>query len=246
MQYTKFIGGTMIYKIESEVFDMFPELRIGVVVGQNISIEKENDELRKLIHQNVQKFLDVYSMKDIIEHPNIASWRETYKKFGVKPKKHTPTAEALLRRVLKGEHPFPNINTAVDSYLAVELLYLLPIGGYDLSKIEGDIILRISKGDEIFYPIGGGDPSRTKAGEVIYSDNHNVLTQRWNYRDAEHSKISTSTKDLILATEAAYYTIKDEDIKGTVDTIVEYERKFCGGNYKTFFLDINNREVNVR
>ena len=234
----------MRFKIHSQIFDVFPELRIGVVVGENLTIEKDKEELRHLIRQNVKKFLDEYQTKNIRENPNIAAWRETYKAFGIKPKKHTPTAEALLSRVLKG-HSFPNINTAVDAYLAVELLYLLPIGGYDLSRVNGDIALRFSEGDEIFYPLGGGEPTRTKAGEVVYSDNRNILTQRWNYRDAEHSKITTDSRVILLAVEAAFRTIKDEDIKGTVNAIVEYEKKFCGGNYKTFFLDIKNSEVEV-
>jgi DNA/RNA-binding domain of Phe-tRNA-synthetase-like protein len=228
----------MKYIIEKELFEKYPNLRIGVVVGRNLEIVYNKPELISLKNENVEKFLNYMVGKEILNEPNIEAWRETYRSFGVKPKKHQPTAEALLRRILKGES-LPNVNTAVDAYLAVELLYLLPIGGYDLSKIDGDIILRISHGNEVFRPIGSDNDEMTEEGEVIYSDNVNVLTRRWNYRDADHSKITTETHDIILASEATYDTIKTEDVTNTINKIVEYESKFCGGTYETFFLDKN-------
>ena len=228
----------MKYIIEKELFEKYPGLRIGVVVGKNLEIVYNKPELIALKSENVEKFLNYMDGKEILNEPNIEAWRETYRSFGVKPKKHQPTAEALLRRILKGED-LPNVNTAVDAYLAVELLYLLPIGGYDLSKIDGDIILRISQGKETFCPIGSANDEMTEQGEVIYADNSNVLTRRWNYRDADHSKITTETRDIILASEATYDMIKTEDVTNTINRIVEYESKFCGGTYETFFLDKN-------
>jgi len=234
----------MKYIIKPDIFSKYPELRVGVVVGKGLEIKKTDGYLRGLIKENIEKFLNNLSGSNLLDQPNISAWRETYKSFGVKPKKYKPTAEALLRRVIN-DHPLPNINTAVDAYLAVELLYLLPIGGYDLSKITGDIVLRISDGNEIFYPLGGAEPEYTKVGEVIYADNKSVLTRKWNYKDADHTKITEQSRDIILATEAAYKIIKDDDIKGTVEKIVEYESKFCGGNCKSYFLDINNQEVEL-
>jgi DNA/RNA-binding domain of Phe-tRNA-synthetase-like protein len=228
----------MKYIVEKELFEKYPNLRIGVVVGRNLEIVYNKPELINLKNENVDKFLNYMEGKEILNELNIEAWRETYRSFGVKPKKHQPTAEALLRRILKGES-LPNVNTAVDAYLAVELLYLLPIGGYDLSKIDGDIILRISQGNEAFRPIGSDNDEMTESGEVIYSDSANVLTRRWNYRDADHSKITTETRDIILASEATYDTIKTEDVTNTINRIVEYESKFCGGTYETFFLDKN-------
>jgi DNA/RNA-binding domain of Phe-tRNA-synthetase-like protein len=61
----------------------------------------------------------------------IRAWREAYQAFKVNPKKFKPSAEALLRRVVKGS-PVPWISKAVNAYLLAELSYLLPVGGYDL------------------------------------------------------------------------------------------------------------------
>ena len=130
----------MKFTVKQEIFDIFPDLKIGVVVGKGLRIGKRSKELETLIRKNVEKLVETVGDKKLSDFKNISTWRETYRKFGVNPKKYKPTAEAFLKRMLKG-NPFPGINSAVDAYLAVELLYMLPIGGYDLGKISGDIVL---------------------------------------------------------------------------------------------------------
>lgn len=234
----------MKYIISEEIFEKYPQLKIGVVTGRGLNIKEKDEKLENLKKENIKLFLNRMSGKELAQEPNILAWRETYKSFGVKPKRHSPTAEALLKRVIKGD-VFPVVNTAVDSYLAVELLTLLPIGGYDLSKVEGDITLRLSYGEEKFLPIGASQEEFTEKGEVVYSDNNNILTRRWNYRDADHSKITTDTKDIILISEAAYDTIQYEDLQNTVEKIAQYEKMFCEGTYDCFFLDSKNRYIEI-
>jgi DNA/RNA-binding domain of Phe-tRNA-synthetase-like protein len=234
----------MKYIVEKEMFEKYPDLTIGVVLGRGLKIEKTNEELRLLVSENVSKFISEFQGINLLDHPNVNVWRDTYKSFGVKPKDHKPTAEALLRRVLNG-HPFPNINTAVDAYLAVELLYYLPIGGYDLQKVKSNICLKISTGGESFIPLGGESLEYSERGEVVYCDGEGVITRRWNYRDAERTKIDLKSTDIILATEVAFNTIDLKYLHNTVDKILEYEEKYCGGNYDILFLNKDKREVEI-
>jgi lysyl-tRNA synthetase class 2 len=230
--------------VKNEIFDMFPHLRIGLVVGRGLNIPKKSAALRTIIEQNTGKLFKKVGDKKLTDFQNITAWREVYRKFGVNPKKYKPTAEAFLKRILKG-NPFPGINTAVDAYLAVELLYMLPIGGYDLAKIYGDITLRFSKGDETFLPIGGQNPETTRPGEIVYSDDKIVLTRNWNYRDSDHTKITEYSKNIILISEAALSNISYEDLTHTIERLVEYESRFCRGEYDTYFLDRKNPVVNL-
>ncbi|NIM16725.1 MAG: hypothetical protein GTO45_32445 [Candidatus Aminicenantes bacterium] len=234
----------MKFIVKDEIFDIFPNLKIGLVVGRGLTIRKQAKELQTLIKSNVDSLLERVGSRNLTDFSNIRAWRETYRKFGASPKKYRPTAEAFLRRILKG-HPFPNINTAVDAYLAVELLSMLPIGGYDLNNITGDIQLRISQGGEVFFPIGGEniDPEYTVPGEIIYADNKIVLTRNWNYRDSDLTKITEDSTEIILASEAALDDINAEDVSGTVNKIVEYETAACQGEYYTYLLDKKKPEV---
>jgi DNA/RNA-binding domain of Phe-tRNA-synthetase-like protein len=235
----------MKFIIEYDIFRIFPDLRIGIVMGRGLRIRKRIKELENLIEDNRKKLLERMENKKLTDFTNIKSWRETYRQMGLNHKKYRPTVEALVRRVING-HNFPVINTAVNAYLAVELLTMLPIGGYDLAVVDGDISLRVSRGGELFEPLGGGDMEFTVPDEVVYSDNKTILTRHWNYRDCDGAKITENSAAIILSSEAVLKDISTRDLIETLYKIVEYESAFCQGTYSTFILDNINPEVELK
>jgi len=85
--------------------------------------------------------------------PGVQAARRLYRSIGVDPTKIRPSSEALLRRVLKGK-PLYRINSLVDTINYCSLSYLLPIGLYDLDRLEGEsIILRRGLPGECFEGI---------------------------------------------------------------------------------------------
>jgi DNA/RNA-binding domain of Phe-tRNA-synthetase-like protein len=176
------------------------------------------------------------SLERLNEHPYIMAWRETYRRFGAKPKDHRPTAEALLRRVVRGED-LPTISTIVDLYLAGETEYYLPIGGYDRAHIVGDITLRFSPGNEPFVPIGASQATETTfAGEVVYSDAEKVLTRRWNYRDCDAAKITAASQNIVLLCEAAMPEIPTDHVQCCAETLAANLERFCGGTLNALVI----------
>jgi len=235
----------MKFIIQYDIFRIFPDLRIGVVLGRGLQIRKSLEELENLIEDNMKNLLKRMENKKLLDFTNIKAWRETYRQMGLNHKKYKPTVEALMRRMIKG-HPFPVINTAVNAYLAVKLLTMLPISGYDLAAIDGDIRLRISKGGEQFVPSGKVDREFTVPGEFVYSDNKTILTRHWNYRDCDHAKITKNSTLIFLSSEAALKDISTQDLIETLYKIIEYESTFFQGIYSTFILDNINPEVEIR
>lgn len=77
----------------------------------------------------------------------------------------------------------PEINPVVDAYNAVSLMHVLPFGGQDASKVDGNITLRFSKPDDVFSPLGSGERQTVDAGDVVYADASKVLCSKWNWRD---------------------------------------------------------------
>jgi len=67
--------------------------------------------------------------------------RALYRSFGVDPTKTRPSSEALLRRVLRGD-PLPRINSLVDVANVMSLAAQVPVGLYDLGRIEGPLTIR--------------------------------------------------------------------------------------------------------
>lgn len=227
----------MRFIVSDDIAESYPQLRIGIVVAKNIQNAGGNQELDSLKRLAEEKIRNNFASQTLVNHPYIAAWRETYRSIGVKAKKYNPTCEALIRRILDGER-IPTINLAVDAYLLVETETLLPCGGYDLEKVQGDITLRFSSGSEPFNPLGGGVPEETNPGEVVYSDSKAVLTRKWNFRDADSTKITSSTKNVALFSEAAMTQIPTEAISSFTEKLKLYLEKFCGGEIRTFIASV--------
>jgi len=219
----------MTFEISPRIALAYPDLRIGVVVASGIVNSGQDAELTSITERCTAEFRKLHTTEDILEHTNVVAWRNTYRSFGVNPKKHVPTAEAFCRRIAKGG-AFPWISRAVNSYLLAELEFLLPFGGYDLDLIDGGITLRYSPGGEAFTPLGadpGSAAEVTQADEIVYADSTRVLTRSWNRKDAECAKI----------TEAACATIPEADVIAAVERTREYLIRFCGGTVRVATIE---------
>ncbi|MBA7712617.1 hypothetical protein ES703_121600 [subsurface metagenome] len=113
---------------------------------------------------------------------------------------------------------------------------LLPIGVYDLDKIYNNIYLRKSPGDEIFILIGKSDFEYAESNEIVYSDDKNVLTRKWNYRDSDITKITKNTKNFILFIEASTNQIEDKDLRKSINHLEHIMISNLQGIFNTYFL----------
>jgi DNA/RNA-binding domain of Phe-tRNA-synthetase-like protein len=217
------------FVISEQITKFYPHLRVGIITGKGLSNSEINQELEQMTREAENQIRENFTTFSIGEHPYIKAWREIYKSFGVKPKDHRPTCEALIRRVLKGEK-VPTINTIVNSYLLGELLFLLPCGGYDIDKVEGTIFLRYSVGNEEFVPIGGREIEFTTRGEIVYADDSKILTRRWNYRDSDLTKITLDTQNVILLIEAPSKDITTESLQEFLKTLSSLLTRFCSSS----------------
>jgi DNA/RNA-binding domain of Phe-tRNA-synthetase-like protein len=223
--------------ISSEIAGAYPDLAIGIILARGLDNRGSSPELRALAVKSADRLATSLGREGLLQHPHILAWRETYKSFGAKPKKTRPTAEALARRATSGTPP-PSINKAVDCYLVAELDWLLPVGGYDLAALRGDVMLRASPGAEEFVGIGSHETESTAPGEVVYSDDAGVLTRRWNFNDCDRAKITEHTTELVLLVEGAHPSIPADAIRGCSDQIASLLSSFCGGEVRVLMLRV--------
>ena len=226
----------MKFTISENIVLNYPELRIAVLIARGVDNKATNDLLENFKLKKLKEFLAKHNLEDIKNHPYIKLWRKVYRSFGTSPKKKTPTAEAFLTRVIKTQR-LPNINPVVDLYLLAELEYMLPIGGYDLNKIDGNITLRYSEGKEKFVPLGSDKTEETYPGEIVYADKTKILTRRWNYKDSDITKITHSSTNIVLMSEAPTKEIPTRTLEALLSTLKDYIGQFCKGEFKTFIVE---------
>jgi len=231
--------------VNSTIREKYPALRIGLVVAKNVNNAIYQEGLEEYAKDVFSKFARKFEdPKDLESHKNILAWREIYRSFGINPKKKKPTAESLLARIIRSNY-IPHISPAVDAYLCAETVHYLPIGGYDLERISGDIVLKFSSGNEDFMGVGAESAEVTNEGEVVYADNDRILTRCWNYRDCDFSKIDTGTTTLALFSEAPLIEMADNEVKETVEQISANLQKFCGAQCTVSFLSADENEITI-
>jgi DNA/RNA-binding domain of Phe-tRNA-synthetase-like protein len=133
--------------------------------------------------------------------PEIAAWRTTTAAFGCKPSRYPCSAEALLKRVARGDE-LPAINRLVDLYNAISVAHALPLGGEDTDRVSGDVFLLPAAGDEEF---DGGNPPAP--GEIVWRDDLGVTCRAWNWRQGVRTRITE-------ASTRAYFLLEAMEAKG--------------------------------
>jgi DNA/RNA-binding domain of Phe-tRNA-synthetase-like protein len=70
--------------------------------------------------------------------PELVAWRATTSAFRCKPSRYPCSAEALLKRIARGDEP-PAINRLADLYNAIAVAHVLPLGGEDVARVRGQV-----------------------------------------------------------------------------------------------------------
>ena len=231
------------FRVVGEVLSRYPRVKIGVLAGRDVEVGDSDPELEDLVNRVIQEVKGGFGSGPSIRHPFIASWRAMYRSFGTTPGDYRPSAEALLRRVLRGKG-LPRINAAVDAYNALSLRHLVPMGGFDLDRVEGLISLRFSRGGEAFMPLRASGPEETYEGEPVYADEARVLTRRWNHRDCDHTKITVDTSILALFVDGSE-DVPRESVERAVGDLESLLSRCCRGEYSSAMADVRTPYVSL-
>jgi len=233
----------MKLKIENQIFETFPGLNLGVVIARQIDNTGATDEIIGLIRKREKEIRENYNTETFSQEPKIESWRKAYSAFGAKPKKYKSSVESLYRMILKGAGLRP-INKIVDIFNYISIKHMVPAGGDDAAKVDGDVVLRFARGDECFTALNSDETETAKDGEVVYSDEKEVLCRRWNWRECDKTKMTEETRDVVLVVEGLPPVTKEE-MAGILDDFNQLIIKYCGGDVETAVLDQNIRETEV-
>lgn len=225
------------------ILSRYPGVKIGVLMGRDMKIEGRKPLLDDVKARAISEAKGKIGSEPVTRHPFIASWREMYRSFGTRPGDYRPSAEALLRRALKGRG-LPSINSAVDAYNIASLRHLVPMGGFDLDRVRGAIRLRLSGGGESFRPLGRSGPEETYEGEPVYADDARVLTRRWNHRDCDETKITLETVNVAMFVDGSE-DVPAEAVEAAVDDLRSLLKMCCGGEFFTAIADVITPEVSL-
>lgn len=229
--------------ISEQVFAVAPSFVRGVVIGRGIDNSGERAKLVELLRKIEQETLENDSLEDLRGHPRVASWRALYTELGVNPNKFVSSIESLCKRVRKGAE-LPYINTAVALFNYFSLKHIVPSGGDDLAAVEGDLRLIRAKGDEPFVAFNSDVTEYPLEGEVIYTDDTEVMCRRWNWRQGNKTKLEPETANIAVNVDCLPPVSADEAETITRE-LVDLMKEFCGGEVSYVMLNAVHPEAEV-
>lgn len=212
-------------EIVDDVLQRFPDLRVLVREVKSVRVSETDSRLEEF---KGEVFTDVrrrFTLEGLRDDPVFRAYRDFFWRIGIDPTKTRPAAEALIRKVLGGR-PIPRINTAVDAYNLASMTTCIALAAFDIGRLEGDINMRFANTGERFLGIGMDEPVTLAGGEIVMVD-ASGLVAIYPYRDAEYSKITLQTKDLMLVS-CGVPGIPLDRLKEAVDKAYELVTMFCG------------------
>jgi DNA/RNA-binding domain of Phe-tRNA-synthetase-like protein len=237
----------MQFRIEEDVFRMFPEFCRGIVIAAGIDNSRPCPELENLLKEQEEKTRQDAGI-DLSNHPRLLVWKESYRKFGSNPNKFTPSIVFLTKQVKSGK-PVRSISPAVDAFNIISLKYIIPCGGDDVDSVEEDVTLGRAVSDETFAPIFKPEEvEHPDPGEVIYVNRRTgrVLCRRWNWRNADFSKITPQTRNLAINVDGMMPSISRAEIEEAAEELKQLLVRYCGGTATIHYLEASRREIDIR
>jgi DNA/RNA-binding domain of Phe-tRNA-synthetase-like protein len=203
-------------------------LRAGAIIFRNLRITATDSRLRAEIAHEVEAIRGRFPEPSAVRStPGVVRFQELLRRVGVNPRREQPSVERLLTFALK-RGDLPAVNSLVDAYNLVSVRSLCSLGAHDLDRIALPVSLRLLTGQESFTPLGRDAPLPAIAGEYGYVDAEDRVLCRLDILQADFSKVTTETTNVLLIVEGTAEHPPDL-LRQVVADVIESVTRHCGG-----------------
>lgn len=233
----------MKFIVDRDVFNKLDNVCFGVVVAKGIDNSKDNIEINELLKNIIELDERKFEGKKVKELEEIIYYRDAFKSLDINPNKFMASNEAMITRVAK-KKGLPNINPIVNLGNAISLKYIVPLGAHDIDTVGGDIYVKFSKKGDSFIPFGSDEKEYLEDDELIYFAGDRVRTRRWIWRQSEHGKIVSESKNIFFPIDG--FTDKNYDeVISARDELAKLLEEKLNCEVKVGFIDKNNSEFEI-
>ena len=201
-------------------------LKLGYVELADCVVAASSDALRKIYDEAASTAEARFAGAPLAGHAVAAGVRRLFKSVGIDPSRYRPSAEALIRRIVKGQGLY-HINCIVDINNICSIESLFPLGAYDRAHIDGDVTIRIGRSDEVYQGIGR---EINIAGKLVSADDQGAFGSP--IADSDRTKITEETREVLLLLYAPA-SIGDNEIRTTLDRFAKLASEHAGAQLVT-------------
>lgn len=217
----------LTFSATKEVLDLGVKIITARITG--VQNTDSNADFEAYKNSESEKVKQEWEGKKYKDDPILAGFRDLHTKVGRSNRDYVASPEGL-RWLFLERGRFPHINTLVDIYNLVSLKSGLALGAHDVDKVQGNITLRLTKGDEIFVPLGRAEPVAVFPGEYGYVDDGNNVICRLEVLQVEPTKVTSESKDVFVIIEGNANT-DAEYVRAAAKDVCELITEYCSGSY---------------
>lgn len=229
----------IIFQYDPQIIERYPNLVGGVILARDVRNAESPPGLREDFLGEQQATLARLGDSALSTVESLAAWRQAFRAFGVKPTKYRSACEALLRRLTK-QGELPSINALVDIANLVSIRYALPVAAFDIGALQGSVTVRFAMGTERYTPLGKRPPEHPKPGEVIFSDDTDlVIARRWCWRQSDESAARKDSSSILITIEAHHAGGKSQ-VEAGLNDLRSLLKQHTGGEIASTVLSAEN------
>ena len=204
--------------------------KIGLIHYNKIVVEQSPQMIKGRMQLFQENLFFELEEQPVTERAGIAEWRSIWKALGADPNRYRHSAESLMRRIRQQNYITP-FHSAVDLNNFFSLRYEIPIGIYDVSKLEGDIEIAVGDAETGYEGLNGR-----------YNNLQNILHSRdaqgafgSPYVDSTRTAVTESTTEALQIFYLRPSLSVEESLK-LLKSSAEMFTQVCGGSFKTALL----------
>jgi DNA/RNA-binding domain of Phe-tRNA-synthetase-like protein len=201
---------------------------------RNIENRATDREFEEIKTQLMREILADLSLTKIATDPILQGFRQLHEAVGCSNKKYIASPETLLKGLLQTGQ-LPHINLLVDIYNLISVKTHLSLGAHDAATVCGNIQLRLTTGEEHFWPLGSDVPKPVRRGEYAYVDDEDNILCRLEVRQADRTKIRLDTTDCMCIVQGNAAT-ESEYLRSTTEELLTLMQRFCGGQAQILYV----------
>ncbi len=215
----------LAFTTQKEVIDL--GVKIITARISNVQNTDTNSEFEAYKNSELEKLKADWEGKKYKDDPVLEGFRNLHTKVGRSNRDYVASPEGLRWSFLERGR-FPHINLIVDIYNLVSIKTGLAFGAHDIDKVNGNISLRLTKGDERFIPLGKIEATPVFPGEYAYVDDNNNVICRLEVLQVEPTKVTTDTRDIFVIIQGNENT-SAEYVQKAAEEVCQLITKYCGG-----------------
>ncbi|MCA1030713.1 hypothetical protein LCL95_06755 [Bacillus timonensis] len=178
--------------ISPMIKEKMADFKIGVIHYQDISVGESPQMLKGRLQLFQESLYFDLEEKELTNFKGIKNWRKVFKTIGTDPSRYRPSVESLYRRIKKQSF-IGSINSAADLNNFFSLKYEIPIGIYDMNKIEGPVEITVGHSNDEYIGINGR--TINMENKLLSSDHLGPFGSP--YVDSERTTVTELTKEAL-------------------------------------------------